>query len=269
MPTIVNRFCNDTVNHTSLEILVSGYQRAGTEWNKARSFSPHYSKLYFILGGDAYITYNQKVHPLLPGRVYLIPTDLIYDNGCETSIDFMYFNIRLINSSGYDYLANYPEMLEMECPCAETQELIAKYRSHELTDALTVKERLMNTVLRLMATAPGGELTARKYSPCVTGALRYIHENLSIQLSVDELCRAVYAARSTLNKKFAAEVGMSIGTYIDREIMMRCEQLLTDGELSIRQISDKFGFCDQFYFSRRFKSRFGITPQQYRQLRGL
>ena len=86
---------------------------------------------------------------------------------------------------------------------------------------------------------------------------------------MDELCRAVYAARSTLNKKFAAEVGMPIGAYIDREIMLRCEQLLTDGELSIRQISDKFGFCDQFYFSRRFKSRFGITPQQYRQLRGL
>ena len=77
----------------------------------------------------------------------------------------------------------------MEYPRELIGELIAKYRSHELADALAVKERLLSTVLRLMATAPGVELTARKYSQCVTGALRYIHENLSIQLSVDELCR--------------------------------------------------------------------------------
>ena len=28
-----------------------------------------------------------------------------------------------------------------------------------------------------------------------------------------------------------------------------------------------FGFCDQFYFSRRFKMKYGETPQKYRKLR--
>lgn len=269
MPLFTNSFCNDAINHISLEVLISGYQCAGTEWNKARSLSPHYSKLYFILGGDAFICYNGRNHILRPGHVYLIPTDLIYNNGCKTNIDFLYFNIRFIDKSGYDFLANYPEMLECEYPIVQIRELIEKYRSKKLSDALIVKDRLMNAVLMLMSTMPGVELTGRKYTQCVTDALEYIHENLSIQISVDELCRAVYAAKSTLNKKFSEEVGMSIGTYIDREIMLRCEQLLIDSDLSIRQISDKFGFCDQFYFSRRFKSRFGVTPQKYRQMRGL
>jgi len=269
MPVISNGFCNDIVNHVSLEILISGYQRAGVEWNKVRSLSPHYSKLYFIIGGDAYINYNGVTHPLLPGRVYLIPTDLIYNNGCETNIDFLYFNIRLISKSGYDFLANYPEMLEMPYPVEATRELVKLYRSTEFGDALLVKERLMSTVLRLMETMPDVHLTNQKYSQCVTDALEYIHENLSIQLSVDELCRSVYAARSTLNKKFAEEVGLPIGEYIDGEIMMRCEQLLSGSDQSVRQISEHFGFCDQFYFSRKFKTKFGITPQQYRKMRGL
>ena len=50
-----NELCADAVNNISVEILISGYLIAGTEWYKTRSLPPHYSKLYFILGGDAYI----------------------------------------------------------------------------------------------------------------------------------------------------------------------------------------------------------------------
>lgn len=267
MPTITNSVCNDIMNHITLEIIISGYQRAGTEWSKVRFTSPHYSKLYFIIGGDAYISYGGKRRYLLPGHAYLIPTDLIYDNGCDSRIDFLYFNIRLTNKSGYDFLASYPEMLECSYPVEETQRLVELYRSPELIDSLTLRNNLLTCVLNMMTDYTAVKLSNKKYSRCVSDALNYICGNLSIRLSVEEICRNVYAARSTLNKKFSEEVGTPIGTYIDDEVMSRCEQLLIDTDLSIRQISEKFGFCDQFYFSRRFKAKYGVTPQKYRNLR--
>lgn len=264
MPLVTNNVCNEIINNISLEVLVSGYLRAGTEWNKVRFTSPHYSKLYFILGGDAYISYNGLKHPLLAGHVYLIPTDLIYDNGCDTGIHFLYFNIRLINKSGYDFLGNYSEMLECEYNSINIMRLVDKYSSDELADSLFVKNNIFDALLELLSTMPDTRLTNKKHSQCVSRALNYIHENLTVGLGINEICGSVYSARSTLNKKFKNEVGIPIGKYIDSEIMSRCEQLLIDTDMSISQISERFGFCDQFYFSRRFKEKFGVTPQKYR-----
>ncbi|MCI8388092.1 MAG: helix-turn-helix transcriptional regulator [Clostridiales bacterium] len=265
MPLISSSFCEEIINSLSIEILISGYQRAGTEWSKSRFIPPHYSKLYFILGGDAFIYYNGIRHELRAGNVYLIPTDLVYDNGCESCIDFLYFNIRLTNKSGYDFLASYTEMLECEYSTDKTRELISEYTSDDLSKVLYLKAELLNIVLKLLATAPQVHLTNKIYSQSVSRALEYIHSNLSIRLSIDEICQNIYTARSTLNKRFHNEVGTSIGTYIDTEILTRCEQLLVDTDIPISQISERFGFCDQFYFSRKFKSKYGQTPQKYRR----
>ena len=39
--------------------------------------------------------------------------------------------------------------------------------------------------------------------------------------------------------------------------------------MQISRISERYGFCDQFYFSRRFKEKFGVTPQKYRKMNSL
>ena len=264
-----NELCADAVNNISIEILISGYLIAGTEWYKTRSLPPHYSKLYFILGGDAYIISGGKRTDLRPGHAYLIPSDLIYDNGCETGIHFLYFNIRLVNSSGYDFLAEYPYPLECEYPAEKTLELVSKYISPDLSDSLSLKSELMRVLLNLLSGAPEVKLTTHRYSSEVSRALGYIHENLSINMTTGDICKAIFAARSTLKKKFSEEVGMPIGTYIDTEVMSGCRQLLIETDMQISRISERYGFCDQFYFSRRFKEKFGVTPQKYRKMNSL
>ena len=61
------------------------------------------------------------------------------------------------------------------------------------------------------------------------------------------------------------EAGMSPGKYIDNMIFLKAKQMLSDPALTIGQISQKLGFCDQFYFSRRFKQLCGTTPLKYRK----
>ena len=61
------------------------------------------------------------------------------------------------------------------------------------------------------------------------------------------------------------EAGMSQGKYIDNMIFLKAKQMLSDPALTIGQISQKLGFCDQFYFSRRFKENSRQTPSEYRK----
>lgn len=98
-------------------------------------------------------------------------------------------------------------------------------------------------------------------------AAAYIRENLSIQLTVGELAAHAHVSESTLEKSFRAELGMTIGRYIDEEIFLRAESLLRHTDLPVSRMSEQFGFCDQFYFSRRFRAHCGLSPRQYRKQR--
>ena len=158
-------------------------------------------------------------------------------------------------------------MLECPYPVGDITELVEKYGSSEISDALFIKCRLLDCLLKLIGTMPDIKLRIRRYSDCVSNAMSYINLHLTLQLGVDEICENSFLSKSTLCKKFRDEVGVSIGTYIGNEVMSRCEQLLIDSDLSIQQISEHFGFCDQFYFSRRFKMKYGETPQIYRKIK--
>ena len=44
-----------------------------------------------------------------------------------------------------------------------------------------------------------------------------------------------------------------------------CHKIVEVCNLSALEISERLGFCDQFYFSRRFKEKYGSSPREYRK----
>ena len=68
---------------------------------------------------------------------------------------------------------------------------------------------------------------------------------------------------------FNKEVGVSMGRYIDDQLMSEAQRLLDQTYESVAGISQILGFSDPYYFSRRFKQLCGITPLRYRRLRRL
>lgn len=103
------------------------------------------------------------------------------------------------------------------------------------------------------------------YPDCVTNALRFIEQHLSVSLTVEQVSTAVFASPHTLAHKFKSEMGVPLGQYVDGLVLFKAEQLLLESDLPLSTISESLGFCDQFYFSRRFRERFGVPPLQYRK----
>ena len=103
------------------------------------------------------------------------------------------------------------------------------------------------------------------YSEGIKKAMDYIHRNTRINLSTELVSENLFISKSKLRKDFKKETGISIGKYIDDMVFFKAKRLLSKGYFSINDISQKLGFCDQFYFSRRFKERFGDPPSEYRK----
>ena len=102
------------------------------------------------------------------------------------------------------------------------------------------------------------------YSINVERTIDYIQKHLSIQLNIPLLSKRLYISESTLTKQFKNEVGITISKYIDDLVFYKAQCMLVKSNKSISQISDELGFCDQFYFSRRFTMKFRESPQKYR-----
>ena len=88
--------------------------------------------------------------------------------------------------------------------------------------------------------------------------------NLNRPLDMEELANNLYVGYSWFRKVFKEQTGEAPAEYHrNRRIEKSCE-LLKDGALSVRQISEELGFKSQNHFSALFKRKTGLSPRHYR-----
>lgn len=69
----------------------------------------------------------------------------------------------------------------------------------------------------------------------------------------------------TFRKRFRRAIGSSPGSFQLDSRIDRAAALLHQGRHTIKEIAAELGFCDEFYFSRCFKRRFGQSPRDFRR----
>lgn len=94
---------------------------------------------------------------------------------------------------------------------------------------------------------------------------RIISENITVEISRDELAKAVYMSPDYLTKLFKRETGVALSEYIIQKRLALAKNLLMTTNLSIVEISQRTGFSYSSYFVRIFKKKTEMTPQQFRE----
>ena len=93
-----------------------------------------------------------------------------------------------------------------------------------------------------------------------------VESNISNEnFGVDEICKEIGISRVQLYRKVKAVLGYNINEYILEVRMQKAKYLLLNEDLSIAEISYKVGFASQAYFSTVFKSKFSVTPSEFKE----
>lgn len=260
-----NQAVFDHVNQVHLKLYDFGYVSGNSRWTSSCCPSTT-SQLYFIIGGDQYITIGAERIPVKAGSCCLVPSGSFFVWECETSMENLYFHITLSDISGIDMLKKCGGIMECAADGAVVERLKRYVTSGCLRDSLLLRQELYAALFGLFDIY-GFEITAPQYSHEVRQAMEYIGAHLSIQLSVADIAANSFVSVSALSKKFRSELDMTVSEYIENAVMQEAEMLLLNSSLTIQQISEHFDFCYQSYFTRRFKRRSGLTPQQFRKNR--
>ena len=251
-------------NNLKLEFLSGGYTKLDNQWRCAERVF-HFSRIYYIYSGSAVLYCNGQTIPMVPGNMYLLPANLPVSYHCSEYMEQLFLHITLTTPDGLDMLSGIHNVCQVPCTQEFLSQLYTLFRSKDYFQILEFKNCVTKNIIDSLVDLKV-QFPTKNYSQEVSQAISYMQNNLSIQLSSEQIANALFISPSRLHKRFKAETGICLGAYQDRLIFHRATLLLAERQLSIKEISQQLGFCDQYYFSRRFKTQLGITPTNYRKL---
>ena len=91
----------------------------------------------------------------------------------------------------------------------------------------------------------------------------YIQENLSGQLTVQQIADHFHYSRARLSALYKEATGVGINEAITNIKIQKAKELLRGSQKSITDISDELGFSSAQYFSYKFTKVVGIPPSKY------
>ena len=99
----------------------------------------------------------------------------------------------------------------------------------------------------------------------VAPAVAMIREKYMRVLTAGELADCCGMSQTTFRLKFRQAEECTPSEYLERYRLSVASALLEGSALSVREIAERTGFSDQFYFCKRFRARYGLTPTEARR----
>jgi AraC family transcriptional regulator, arabinose operon regulatory protein len=99
----------------------------------------------------------------------------------------------------------------------------------------------------------------------VRHAVDLLEEGLKEPFSLARLASACGLSVSRLAHLFREQIGLPPLQYLEELRLQRAAQLLRSTGLRISEIAEEVGYEEAFYFSSRFRKKFGQPPSHYRQ----
>ena len=151
------------------------------------------------------------------------------------------------------------------------------FRAAEILDILMQRERKTRKKNRFslppmkFTIQPTGVVSRRSTEfwavkdECVIQALRFIHINASLPLTVDQVVNHLNVSRRTLEMRFQQHLRRSILSEINRLRLERIKLMLGDRSMTVAEIAFACGFETEAYLCRFFRKATGHTTSEYRK----
>ncbi len=254
--------CEET-NRIQLSFIHIGHAILGTWWKGSNEFLDC-SQLYYIVKGSAKVLYgDNQLLVMEAGNWYLLPCGTAVTYWCEDFMEEIYFHVKLHNLDNIDLLQHCLSPCRLPVQEDRKDFFLQCIHSQNPTDGIRLRQ-IITSVLLDFIDHYHITLKNSKMSPCVSRAIAYMNSHLSMNLKIDEILANAFVSKSTLERRFKKELNCSVHEYLHNMVMAEAGRFLLNTNWSVGTISEHFGFCDQFYFSKRFKDKFGKSPKEFR-----
>ena len=131
--------------------------------------------------------------------------------------------------------------------------------------AVTPENNSVDSIRRAIATLTDNLIGNQSRVYLVRSAREYINSNYSNpSISLNSAAETLAVSSGYLSRIFKDKTGQNFSEYLQFVRMDHAKKLLKTTQLSINAVAERVGYSNSTYFRTAFKSRFGITPRQFR-----
>ena len=240
--------------------------RTSSHWFRTQ-YSLHLQIVYIPEGKIRYRYENRSVI-LEKNNVLIIPPGKAYR--FETVEGWPYRkNVLFINGINLPAVAStlgFEKIVQLKLPDMDAVEKIF----YEIDDLMTGSEeknlpQLAGKSLELLQYL-SGFVDVPENSQLLFNLIKgYIGNNFSKDFELQVLADEFKISIRTINRLFQKNAGTTPLHYRQQCRFTAACELLRQNDLSIKEIADKLGFCNQFHFSREFTRLAGMPPRDWRR----
>ena len=270
--SILNKFVRRTTFLDSLYITHIGYfPNASYHYRERRKGSDDYILLY-SLGGKGYIENSSGKMELNPNQFIIIPPQLFhrYQADLENpwTLYWVHFSSNKLKEFNEDFKSDrfyqptaihYNQMI-IEVWGQMFASLADGYNASTIAYANLCLYRFLSFFL-----FPDKKYSLEEQNDPLDQSIIFMRKNIEKRLTTEDIAQRFQYSSSHYTAIFKKKTGMSpIDYFIRLKIHFAC-QLLTQTDLKIKQIADRIGYDDPYYFSRLFKQVMGQSPKEYKK----
>lgn len=231
------------------------------------SFDTHWHEFYeieYIISGSGTYTVDGKEYRIRPGMIFFMTPVNFHSVDAEnaeiynimfsgSACNERYLSTLLKNSATTAFCADEKEQKFFEAVFSELTEESNRDIFPLLTDCLTAK------ICKRITQEESKPLTVSQT------ALLYISDNFRSPVSLKTVAAHIGISPTYLSETFKKQTGTGFKEYVNSLRFEYARKLLLHSDMTVIEVCNESGFEDYANFIRRFKTKFGVSPTQYRK----
>ena len=243
-------------NYEELNFKVLSVFRAKHQDGKFFVNARPYGALAFRLSGKCNFKFKTKNFLVESGDVSYIPANAEYE------VESLGSEIIVVHLQNCNYFE--PEVYHL------SNALRFKNLFNELLECWKVNcsqfraKSIIFNVLQSIETDGNTNAVSSAFEKC----LNYVEQNFcSPNIDMLSVANAGFMSKSSLQRAFNKHYGISPKAYVIKLRMNKAFNLLTQTNLTVKEVSFECGFLDEKFFSREFSQKFGFPPSSLKNRR--
>ncbi len=251
----------------------SGYRCVGEQLTSDENYSWNsnpenpfsnlsYHRIYYVESGCSQIITSNKTVDLQQGNFYYFPSNSIIATRCENYMNHYFVHFTIDDNVNFFQFFDYKNNVQATELTVELVKTIAEpgveRNMGEAFKADGALRYLFGTFFKNSTELNHNILKFKE-------VLRYIDDNLSSNISVGELAKLMNLSPVYFSSIFKDTLKITPVKYISEKRLVLAKQLLLNSNLNVKEISEKCGFSEQYYFSNWFYKHTNIYPLKYKK----